>query len=409
MSGRLSHHRIGGPARALAILVLFAAALIPRAAAIAQPPAPVEGFFGIGANHLNGLTGPAEIPALNRHASAMGRNGIDWVRIGLSWTDIEPGSPVVGIHFYRWERSDRLFAVLAVHGIRVDPVIADAPRWSQAVSDALVCRRSAYPATNASFAAFTSALAARYGRNGSFWVAHPELPYVPATRFELWNEPNLIGGTCPRVNPRRYASLYAAAEAGIRRGDPTAEPLFGGLVALSRDTYNEGRLHGMTPGRFVRLVLAARPELRDVIRIFALHTYAHGPGANLRLLAALRGSLRNTGMPDTPILLNEAGWYTQGDGLGPWASEAERTRNIRHMAIGARRSDCGVIGFALHTWATAERNVSDREDWYGVADPLTGSLHPSGRAYRDVIARYSGPAGELLLARERSSLCGSAP
>jgi hypothetical protein len=48
-------------------------------------------------------------------------------------------------------------------------------------------------------------------------------------------------------------------------------------------------------------------------------------------------------------------------------------------------SDCDVIGIAAHTWVTAEQRANYSEDWYGIADPLTGKPYPSATAYSDQV------------------------
>ena len=46
------------------------------------------------------------------------------------------------------------------------------------------------PANLHDYAAFARAFAKRYGRGGDFWRERPEVPLVPITSYEIWNEPN---------------------------------------------------------------------------------------------------------------------------------------------------------------------------------------------------------------------------
>ena len=79
------------------------------------------------------------------------------------------------------------------------------------------------------------ALARRYGRGGSFWKAHPRLPYEPITDYEVWNEPNFGRLWCPKPDPGAYARLYLAARSAVQAVDPKALVLVGGLAAFVTD------------------------------------------------------------------------------------------------------------------------------------------------------------------------------
>ena len=63
--------------------------------------------------------------------------------------------------------------------------------------------------------AFLANFMRRYGAHGSFWAAHPNLPYHPMASYEIWNEPNLKlmwGGT---PNPADYLRLLKISKAAI--------------------------------------------------------------------------------------------------------------------------------------------------------------------------------------------------
>lgn len=101
------------------------------------------------------------------------------------------------------------------------------------------------PATAAAeMADYITAFARRYGPNGSFWAANPKLPYLPITRFEIGNEPNIrmiwvqdsthLHWPDPSdgryADMSAYAQVYAAARAALHRVDPTGVAVVGGLA-----------------------------------------------------------------------------------------------------------------------------------------------------------------------------------
>ena len=70
------------------------------------------------------------------------------------------------------ERSSRLTA--AAH-LRLYPMLGLPKPGSRADANAM--------------AAFVSSFAQQYGRGGTFWSQHPELPYLPVESYEIGNEP----------------------------------------------------------------------------------------------------------------------------------------------------------------------------------------------------------------------------
>jgi hypothetical protein len=100
------------------------------------------------------------------------------------------------------------------------------------------------PATAASeMSGYISAFAQRYGADGTFWAAHPKLPYMPVQRFEIGNEPNIriiwvqdqTHLHWPNPSDSRYADMgayakvYTAARAALHAVDPSGVAVVGGL------------------------------------------------------------------------------------------------------------------------------------------------------------------------------------
>ena len=94
-------------------------------------------------------------------------------------------------------------------------------------------------------ATFVTSFAQRYGRGGSFWAPHPELPYLPVESYEIGNEPD-ITPTTPAdetslhyADPAAYAPVYESARAALHQVDPAAQAVVGGMLdsgAIGLDT-----------------------------------------------------------------------------------------------------------------------------------------------------------------------------
>ena len=53
------------------------------------------------------------------------------------------------------------------------------------------------------------------------------------TRYEIWNEPNLKSGWCPKPQPEVHAKMFVGAAAAIRSVDPNAQIVTGGVAATN--------------------------------------------------------------------------------------------------------------------------------------------------------------------------------
>jgi hypothetical protein len=147
----------------------------------------------------------------------------------------------------------------------------------------------------------------RYGRGGTFWELHPELPYLPVTAWQVWNEPNVpvfFGGS---VKVSKYGLLLRQAAEAIRAADPAASVVTAGIFR-----YNvKGKGLGMAAflKRFYSL-----DGIKRSFDVLALHPYAARPRGVLRISHQGRRIMKRSGDPWTPVWLTEVGWPTGGVG-----------------------------------------------------------------------------------------------
>jgi polysaccharide biosynthesis protein PslG len=322
-------------------------------------PAPPPQFFGVNAQAL------FDLPAgkVESHLRAMAEGGLQVVRRDAPWVVAEPEAPVDGRHSYRWERFDREVGAYARHGLRWLPIVDYSTEWSGRIAGDVFSP----PARVDEYAAYARALAGRYGRGGSFWDEHPELPQLPATRFEIWNEPNAELFWHPTTDaPERYAELYLAARAAIRQVDPTARVLVGGLALGNTDVSDE---HA-----FVEAMVKHRPELVEAVDAVAYHPYAPSADGVLTKISEFRATLRRLGLGQAPLEITEVGWTTTK------TPEHERAEALRSLAEQLPRTDCNITSLIPHTWLTHENDPTNPEDWFGIYNP-NATPKPSGQAY----------------------------
>jgi hypothetical protein len=362
-----------------AFVVWMAALVAAISAWIFSPPASaaVPGdFYGVAADRVLNDGRPSTWDA---ELGSIAGTGLEVVRSDAFWANAEPGPPLLGmVHQYNWMGFDQRATALAEAHLRWLPVIDYGTPWAESP------RREdnhSPPANVSDFATYAEAFAMRYGVGGSFWSDHPNLPQVPVTTYEIWNEPNRAEFWAPGPDPARYAELYSQARSAIRRADPSATVLTGGLA--NKD-----------PAGFVRDMYAA--GVGDVDGI-GFHPYARDVPGVLISITRMRSALAAVGAGSVPIYVTEVGWPTHGAAEGAGGlPEATRAGNLALLADTLPRTDCGVSGLVVYTWTTPEDDEGDASDWFGIADKHGGAT-VSSRAYGEAIQRnLSQPTGSTL-------------
>jgi hypothetical protein len=368
---------------AAALVALLAAALAP--AAHASRGWVGRDYYGINFQQLREQS-PAES---SKHLTKIAKLGIHEMRVGFAWPRIEPLPPVNGKHTYRWDAMDSEIRALAHHGIQAQANITQTPRWNADTSivGAINCNRSSSwtPLDIGPYGPLVKAIAARFGRGGTFWKAHPGLPAKPITRYEIWNEPNLRGGWCPNPQPERYADMFMIAASAIHSVDPHAQVLTGGVAPPAKTNR-----HYLGISEFLGRVTTRQPGLVRKASGAAVHIYPPtGASKQLDRVALFRDELRQGGIPNRiPMLINEIGWPTQGG--GETISEDERSRAYRDATVNIPRTNCNVMGIVPQAWTSKQQDPKKPEDWYGIAGPVTARPYPSAHAYSRALRLMTG-------------------
>jgi hypothetical protein len=281
-------------------------------------------------------------------AARIAELGAGVVRRDASWAGVEPSPPSGGVHRYRWQRIDEMVYALAQHDLCWYPIVDYATTWAG------VSGWESPPKASdiANYADFAGALARRYGRKGSFWREHPELPERPVEDYEIWNEPN-NSHFWPDQSyaPERMAKMYLAAQAQIKSADPSAHVVVGGLAVPGAEDF------------LARMVLA-QPRLRKRLEAVGFHPYGGGPNGGLQItyeeIRSLRSSLSKLVTAySVPIEVTEAGWAV------PPTPEAWRSQRLQRLAIELPLSNCNVTRFIAFSWTSEESEPSIEAD-YGI-------------------------------------------
>lgn len=172
-------------------------------------------IFGIADNDLFGQ--PAKIQAAQ--FSAMKSIGMTSVRVDANWREVQPAGP----ENFNWSALDQEVQSIRSAGMSVDLIIDGCPSWAAvpgARNDMF-----AQPASSAQFATWAAEVATHYRNMGVRY-------------FEIWNEPNLNKFWHPRPNPSAYTADLVAAYASIKKADPAAIVISGGLSPASDNGIN---------------------------------------------------------------------------------------------------------------------------------------------------------------------------
>jgi polysaccharide biosynthesis protein PslG len=167
-------------------------------------------IVGIADNNLLGESAQTQAAQF----SAMKSIGIASVRVDANWRIVQPTGPSV---FY-WAALDQEVKSITAAGMSVDLIIDGCPSWAaipSAVNDMF-----AQPKSSAEYATWAAEVVDRYDKMGVRY-------------FEVWNEPNINEFWRPQPDPAAYTADLIAAYTSIKKVDPAAIVISGGLAPAS--------------------------------------------------------------------------------------------------------------------------------------------------------------------------------
>lgn len=363
------------------------ALLMTAAAAPAAPPRVSAEFFGMNNNEL------VERPeTLGARVDAMTRAGVGSFRVPIPWAQVQP-TPTA----FNWESTDRQFAELARRGIRPVAFLAYGTGWAMRDEDRFNAVINGVPESDwrfyrmdpELFGAWAGRVAERYARDGHFWSEHPELPYLPIKRMDVWNEANLVWAFRPRPMPDEFGWMYRYARNRARARDPELQVFVGGISPVPVDF--EGAI---SLSRFLNEM--GEPWTIDGLNVGA---YATKPEHIIASVRMARGWLDRKNLHHVPIAMPEWGWPSNPPyprGLGDSGPTSPRAELFRQVADQLSRSDCNVTAISAFSWESSESR--HHPDGWGLGQALSRSagLEPTSAAMAlgEVAARQAGAAAD---------------
>ena len=172
----------------------------------ASESAPLSEHFGVVSSHLI-LTDPK---TMQKQIDALAEAGIKWVRCSFAWTDLERKRGI-----WDFSKTDLLVGKAAERGVKILGILGACPPWANGGKD------YRYPPTDIkAWRYYVSTVCSRYKGRINAW--------------EIWNEENISYFWRPKVDPKQYVQLLGNASMAIRKADPGAKVIFGGVAGLGQ-------------------------------------------------------------------------------------------------------------------------------------------------------------------------------
>jgi hypothetical protein len=356
---------------ALLALLLGCSAPHRPASARAAPDGYREVPIGLCEDHPPESTDEARLRA---DFAALSSAGVRLLRVSFGWDDLEPERDQ-----YQFAFVDQLLQVADEFGVRLIPYVCYTPPWL-APSGAQPNEIYRSPPSDVhEFEQLMELLAARYrGRFGS---------------WELWNEPDnreyWLG------TPAQYAQLLAAGARGVKRGDPSARVVLGGIA---------GHLEFLEE-------LLAQHRAAEAIDVVNLHSYAEtwnaepleGLSEYLQRAARL---VRAHGAGE-PLWLAEVGYssFRRGNYVSDWYEARfpfehtpafQAAAMLRILALARSVPEVELITwYELRDLPAGTEVIGDQNNRHlGVLD-ADGTPKPAFHALARALPFLSGPLREI--------------
>lgn len=194
--------------------------------------------------------------------------------------------------------------------------------------------------------------------------------------FEIWNEQNAgYRFWQPKEDPAAYARLLKAAYRGVKRANPDAQVLYGGLY------YHAQIITGAE--EFLEQSFTAQPDLAGYFDALAFHPYSlyppsrppeHDKGGQVPLpemVRRLTNILREAGA-EKPIYATELGWPI----YGRVTEQLQAAYLVRAMILAIVAGVQSSCWFTLHDNPSYPPGTFPPEGSFGLMRPFQGGAYP---------------------------------
>jgi hypothetical protein len=287
--------------------------IFKKVSSFVKTTAPENPQFSVGMSLGNTLPWMNTVD-INTEFDDIASLGITWIRIDMDWDDVQ----YKNAGLYDWDAYDRVVAAAVAHHLQILPVLGYTPAWERPAG---CSSNSCAPMDPNVFATFAGAAASRYTPLG-------------ITAWEIWNEPNSSTFWKPSPDPKQYANLLKATYTAIKKANPSATVISGGLspaetkggriapIDFLKALYAEGAepyfdAVGMHPYSF--------PLLPDTYTSYNSWSQMNQTNPSLRSIMIANGDANKK------IWLTEYGAPTGGPGDAAWVGDAGITISIDHV------------------------------------------------------------------------------
>lgn len=357
----------------IVISILFAALVTWPAPAQAAAVA-TSARYGIAAGGELAYQSREKLDTYMKNVKAV---GVERVRFDIDWDAIQ----FKGHDFYDWSGYDPMVDAAAAAGLRVTAVITHTPKWARAPECAEVSSRCR-PINADAFAHFSGLAAKRYAPKG-------------VDEWEIWNEPNLSALWLPAVDAVAYTEYLTKASAEIRKNNPKALILVGGLTHTFTNNGNS------SPADFLRVIYERGAG--NSFDAVAVHPYTYpfipsytGEPTGWKSLKDTRQVIVDHGQPNKKIWITEFGAPTGGPMRQAISGTTRTALGSDHVteALNKRILEEATHFVQNNTWIDVffwysyqdknSKDYSTTENFYGLVRS-DGSRKPSYEAFRHAI------------------------
>jgi polysaccharide biosynthesis protein PslG len=307
--------------------------------------------------------------------SAMAGLGVGMIRQTFDWTYMEPRRGRFDFSYH-----DAFVAKAASYGIRVMPVLFNPPAFRRPTRGRAACP----PRKMGTFAKFAKKVVRRYGRKGTLWRARRDVPKLPITAYQVWNEPSLKIYWCNRrPSARRYVGMLRSVSRAIKSVDRRAHILSAGIPP--------SKLKSAVP---IERYLAAmyRAGAARHFDSLAINSYAKDRGQLRSLLRMVRRLMNRHGDRRGKIWITELGWGDVGPKHRLIVGAEGQARRIRQAFALIRkvRRPLKLSGVVYYRWRDVPAYPPQYKDQWGLHTGLldiNGGAKPAFEAFKDAISR----------------------
>ena len=367
--------------RSRTLLVTGLVTLLAAPAAVAAVPAD---FVGIESPETLSYVYSGDTDAARANIAAQGAIGIHIHRQQFNWDSmLQPNGKL------DFSKHDAYVGQMAAAGLRVLPVLFDAPKAQTAGKDNPAGGIFGRPKSGKALGQFGVAVIKRYGPKGSFWKANPDIPKLPIRSYQIWNEPNLRYYWGDRPNAKQYVAVLKGAYQVMKKADKKAEIVTAGI-----------------PDSTTRRSIPLRKYLAQMYKAGAkkwfdtmgFNAYAANSKDLSNKIKLIRSRMAKAGDKRAKLWITEIGWADKGkkSGAGKYlvkgakGQASEITKAIALMK--KQRKKRNLRGFIYFQWqdpAQSNRAGLSIDIWgfHAGLRKKDGSPKPAYKAFKVAVAK----------------------